>query len=337
MSTSEVSKFVKNVKLTKFVLALMNLPEKKILPEINPSQPLGYVYPLANEYFGAEARKVLEEMAAAGLFEKEFVAKEVGCPRDQSINLSLKRHCPRCDATNINKEELLEHIPCGYIGPESSFKESTCPKCKKKLGKVGVDYVKHGEQYVCQACGHFFQEPVMKATCLRDKNVFLFSEAKEVNLYAYKMTKLLQDEITKALDQQRFIREKISELGFKVSSPAKVKGRSGVEQEFFLVAESGRGFLKLKVIVELLGNAEIKASDILTLYAKAIDINAYGSLVGAMPKMSEEAKAIATSYNIAFVEAEDLVSLTEKLVRRFAELVETPEERLLEILKPTAA
>lgn len=337
MSSSAVGKFVKNIKLTKFVLAVMNLPEKKILPEINPSQPLGYSYPLANEYFGAAARELLEEMAADGLFEKEFIAKEVGCPRDQSINLSLKRHCPRCDATNLNKEELLEHISCGYVGPESSFKERSCPKCKKKLAKVGVDYVKHGQQFVCQVCGHFFQEPVMKAICLRDKNVFLFAEAKEVNLYAYKMTKHLQDEITKVLDQQKFIRDKICELGFTVNSPARVKGRAGVEQEFFLTAESGRGFLKITVIVELLSNTEIKAADILTLYAKAIDINAHGILVGAVPRMSEEAKAIASSYNIAFVEGEDLISLTEKLVRKFAELVETPEERMLEILKPKAA
>lgn len=337
MACPAVSKFIKNVKLTKFILAVMNLPDKKIIPEQNPSQPQGYVYPLATEYFGSQARSVLEQMAADGLFEKELISKEIGCPRDGSINISLKRHCPQCNSTNISKKELIEHVPCGYIGPEDSFKEQICPKCHKKLEKVGVDYVKHGQQLVCGQCGHFFQEPVVKAVCAQDKNVFLLTEAKEVELYAYKITKLLQDEITKALDQQKYVRDKISELGFMPILPAKIKGRSGVEQEFFLVAQSGGGLLKVKIVIELLGNTEISANDILTLYAKAVDINAYGVLVGALPKMSAEAKAIARSYNIAYVEGEDLITVSDKLVRKFAELVEAPEERVLEILRPPAA
>lgn len=337
MASSAVSKFVRNVKLTKFVLAVINLPQRAVEPEVNPAQPLGYFYPIASDYFGPQAREVLEQLAEEGLLERELVSKELGCPKDGSINITVKRHCPRCNATNISKQELVEHVSCGYIGPEKSFQDNVCPKCKKKLEKIGVDYIKHGQQYVCAQCGHFFQEPVVKAVCHRDKNVFLFSEAREVNLYAYKVTKLLQDEITKALDQQRYIREKISELGFTVHSPAKIKGRSGIEQSFFLLAQSGRGFLKINVVVELVGNTEIGANDILTLYAKALDVNAYGVLVGALPKMSEEAKKVAASYNIAYVEGDNLITVSEKLVRKFAELVETPEERILEILKPPRA
>lgn len=326
-----VNRFVKNIKLAKLMLKLIELPEKKIEPEINPAFPSGYRYEIAEEYLGKETKRELESLANDGLLERDFHSKELGCPKDGSINLSFKRHCPNCDSTNITKKELLEHVACGYIGPETEYKGGKCPKCGRDLGKLGVDHIKHGMQYVCQNCGNIFQTPVDKAICLRDKYSFPIAEAREVDLYSYKITKRLEEEISKAVDQQRYISEKLRELGFKVESPATLKGRSGVMHDFFMVATTGAGFLKTRILVELLGDGEINKDDVFGLYAKATDVSAYGALIGAVPKMTEEAKAVARSYKIAFVEDEDLPGVSEKMVRKFAELIETPEERMLEI------
>jgi len=329
--TDKVEHFVKNIKLAKLVMRLMNDPEQRIEPEINPTYPLGFRYPLAEEYLGRSARDQLEEMASEGLLEKAFFSKELGCPIDQSINLSLKRHCPNCDSTNIVREELIEHIPCGLVAPETEFKDGKCPKCGRELKKLGVDYLKQGQKYVCQNCQKNFQEPVEKAMCLRDKHSFLLDDAVEVNLYSYKVTKLLEEEINKAIDQQKYMGDKIKELGFSIQSPGILKGKSGVAHDFFMVASSGGGFMKVNIIIELLGDTEIDKDEVLSLYAKATDANAQGVLLGAIPVLTAEAKAIAESYQIAFVEADELSGASEKMVRKFAELVETPEERITEL------
>ncbi len=332
--TDQVEHFVQNIKLSKMVLRLMNEPELRLEPEINPTYPLGYRYPLAEEYLGRSARDQLEEMSKHGLLDKEFYSKELGCPKDHSINLSLKRHCPNCDSTNMVREELIEHVPCGLVAPESDFKEGKCPKCGRELKKLGVDYLKQGQKYVCQNCGKNFQEPVEKAMCLRDKHTFTLDEAVEVNLYSYKVTKLLEDEINKSIDQQKYMTDKLKELGFTIHSPGVLTGKSGVKHDFFMVASSGGGFMKVNIIIELLGDTEIGKDEVLSLYAKATDAQAQGVLLGAIPVLTDEARAIAESYQIAFVEAKELPSASEKMVRKFAELVETPEERITELFSP---
>lgn len=326
-----VNRFVKNIKLSKLMLKLVKLPNKKIEPDVNPSYPNGYRYGVAEEYLGKSARDELNKLADDGLLEKEFYSKELGCPRDNSINLSFKRLCPNCSSSNISKKELFEHVTCGYIGPSSNYKNDKCPKCGRELGKLGVDYTKHGMQYVCEQCNNYFQTPSDVAICLKDRSSFPIDEANEVELFTYKITLKLEEEIVKAVDHQQYISKKIQDLGFKTESPATLKGRSSVSHEFFLIATTGMGFVKTKILVELLGNGEISKNDIFNLYAKAIDVGVYGVLLGAIPKMSDEAKAVAKSYKISFVEGEDLPEISEKVVRKFAELIETPEEKMLEL------
>lgn len=329
---NNVDRFVKNIKLAKLVMRMVKQTDPVIKPELNPTFPIGYRYSVAEDYLGKEARNELEKLADEGLLEREFFSKELGCPIDGSINLTVKRHCPNCNSTNFSRQELFEHSACGYIGPESEFMDGKCPKCGKELGQLGVNYVKHGQQFVCQNCGTFFQKPIDKVYCAKDSNQFLIEDAREIELYSYKVTRRLQEAIIKAVDQQRYISDKLTELGFKTDSPATLKGRSGITHDFFMTATTGAGFLKNTIIIELFGDTEVSKNDIFNIYAKAIDVGAYGALIAAIPKMNDEAKAVADSYKIAYVEAEDLPTASEKLVIKFAELIETPEERVLEII-----
>lgn len=326
-----VNKLVKNIKLAKLMLKLVKEPGARIDPEINSAFPGGYHYRIAEKYLGKSAEKELEVLADKGLLKREFFIKEISCPKDSSINLSYKRKCPNCKSTNLTKKELLEHLSCDYIGFNSDFKNDICPKCGRKLGKLGVDYVKHGMQYVCGNCQNFFNKPADIAVCLKDNFEFPIEEAKEVDLYSYKVTKKLEEEILKAVDQQRFISEKLKQLSFKVESSVSIRGRSGLLHDFFMIATTGIGLLKTRIIVELLGNGEITEHEIFNIFARATDIEAYGALIGAIPKMTDEAKAVADSYRIAYVEGEELSDISEKLVHKFAELIVTPEERMVEI------
>lgn len=326
-----LSRFVKNIKLAKLMLRLIRQSDKTIRPEINPAYSSGYRYGIAEDYLGKGTRDELEKLADEGFLERDFFSKELGCPKDGSINLSFKRQCPKCGSTNITKKELIEHVACGHIAPESEFKDDKCPKCGRELGKLGVNYIKHGMQYVCQSCGNYFQAPSDLAVCIKDRYSFPIESATEVILYSYRITDRLEKEIIKAIDQQKFISSKLQELGFSTESPAVLKGRSGVEHDFFMVATMGTGFLRIRILLELIGDGEITKNDIFNFYAKAIDVGAYGALIGVVPRMTDEAKAIAKSYKIAFVEGGDLSAISEKMIYKFAELIETPEERMLEV------
>lgn len=326
-----ISRFVKNIKLAKLMLKLIQQSVKTIMPEINPAYSNGYRYGIAEDYLGSNARDELEKLADEGLLEREFYSKELGCPKDESINLSFKRQCPKCGSVDITKKELTKHVACGYMGTESDFKDEKCPKCGQELGKLGVNYIKHGMQYVCQNCKEFFQNPSDIAVCLKDRYSFPIENAKEIILYSYLITKQLEQEIIEAIDQQKYISSKLKELGFKTESPATLKGRSGVEHDFFMVATMGTGFLRIRILLELIGNGEVTKNDIFNFYAKAIDVGAYGALIGVIPQMTDEAKAISKSYKIAFVEGTDLSVISEKMIYKFAELIETPEERMLEV------
>lgn len=328
----ELSEFVKNVKLVKFTERLLQTTDKRVTPERAPSTMMGYRYSLAEEYFTKNAREELEMLAEKGLMERGFYGRELGCPKCGSINLILRFHCSHCNGLNIVKSTILEHVSCGYVGPEEEFKGGKCLKCGKEVKQIGVDYVKQGMMYRCLECKHIFQTPVEKLYCANDLTSLNKTDAIEVILYSYIITPRLEEEINKALYQRKYIANKLSELGFRAESPALIKGRSGLQQTFYMVASSGAGFVKTSIIIEMLGaEVEVSTNEIFALYARAIDVGAYGIVLAAIPRLSDDAKKAAESYGIDYVESPDLPAAAEKIITKFGELVEAPEERMLQV------
>jgi predicted RNA-binding Zn-ribbon protein involved in translation (DUF1610 family) len=301
------------------------------VPELSADSRYGYRYPIAEKYFGAQARDTLEEMANAGLLERHFYSKELSCPKCGSINVSMRFHCPKCDSTNIKRKKIIEHVVCGFVAPEEEFKEGKCPKCGRELKRMGVDYVEQGVQFQCQDCKDVFQTPVQKLYDPKDNESFLPLDAKEVSLFSYKVTTKLEEELQKALFQKDYISKKLTELGFAPTFPGTVKGKSGIVHEFFMTATAHIGFVKTKIVIDIMGNGRVSEEDILKLYARAVDSGAYGVLVVAVPSISPGARRVADTYGIAITEAPDFQAVGEALVKRFAELVETPEERMFKM------
>jgi hypothetical protein len=317
----------------KFTERLLQDDSRACAPERVPGIKIGYRYPLAEEYLGKNARASLESLADKGLLEKEFHSRELSCPKCGSINLTLRLHCPKCDSQNISKRTMIEHVTCGYVGPEDEFKTQKCPKCGKPLKQIGVDHVKQGLMHSCRDCKHIFQTPVEKLKCANDETVFDKADVAELVLYSYKVTRALEEEVNRALNQRRYIAQKLETLGFKTVCPAIEKGKSGVQQQFYMIAMSGMGFLKVKVVIEILGgDTEISPNDLFSLYARATDVGAYGLLVAAIPGFSQDAKGVAETYGIAYVEAQDLQTAADGIVSKIGELVEAPEEKMMQVL-----
>ncbi len=321
--------FTKYVKLTAFTKRLLDIPDKTIKAERDPSSEQGYRYPLADHFFGTETLEALSDMAEIGLLDRKLQSRELGCPTDGSINVTLRQYCPKCGSSEFTQEEIIEHLVDGYVGPESDFKDNICPKDKKPLKQLGVDYVKHGKKYVCIKCHEIFQEPVLKMVCVNDATVFKPEEAKYVNLYSYTVTNKLEEETNKILYQQKYIGDKLKEMGFKVESPGILTGKSGIKHDFFMVATAGIGLLKTKVVIELLANKEINENEVFSTYTKAADVGANGILIAAIPRLSAQAKKVAQTYGIAATEALDFPTASEQIVAKFKELMTSPAEEAL--------
>jgi len=298
---------------------------KVITPERTSATPLGYRYPVAEEYFGENAQKQLDRLVEDGLMEREFYQRELGCPKCGSINLIVRFHCPKCDSTNMVKSDVIEHWPCGYVGVESDFKDGRCPKCGKKLEKLGVDHAKLGPMYKCLNCGEVFQTPVDRLNCANCGHSFMKDEAKEVILYSYKITPKLEEELDVAIAQKNLLVERLIDMGFEVEPPENLYGRSGLKHDFYLVAAKGTGMLRLRIIIEVLSAAEeVPAEEVFAIYGKAIDLGAYGLIIAAIPRFSKEAKKVMEYYDIAYVEVPTLEESAEAIIKKLKEVMSLP-------------
>ena len=133
----------------------------------------------------------LRNLAEINILEKEPSRSVVACP-DCGSPTALYLECPECESTQMNKEEALEHFDCGNIDFRTKFDKGegslVCPKCRKKLKVIGVDYRKIENWYRCSN-KHFFGQPNFKFGCSKCNRRFTLEEANLDMLHHYKLTK----------------------------------------------------------------------------------------------------------------------------------------------------
>ncbi|MHB9160011.1 MAG: TackOD1 domain-containing metal-binding protein [Nitrosotalea sp.] len=116
--------------------------------------------------------------------------KEVSCPQCDSIRILPNFFCPACNGTNFVHGKLIEHFKCGNVSVEDSYKENKCPKCKKEIKILGVDYKSMDNYYICNDCGDKFSDPSQDYICVKCSNRFPLEKAKWVTSTGYKLTHL---------------------------------------------------------------------------------------------------------------------------------------------------
>jgi hypothetical protein len=98
------------------------------------------------------------------------------------------------------------------------------------------------------------------------------------------------------------IKELLAESGLEVQGPAFVKGKSGANHMFDVVAK-GKDASKLTV-VDLATSTEDVVSEqpVIALFAKIFDVSPDSAYLVAIPRMNENAKKMAELYKIQVVE-----------------------------------
>ncbi len=135
-----------------------------------------------------ELLKALSSLTEKSLLVAEETGTAISCPQCNSFAYSFSLKCPDCGDGSMRKGEALEHMTCGHIGFRSEFeqanKELSCPKCRKALKMVGVDYRKVEMWYKCSR-DHLFNAPKIAFRCNTCGKEFSLDEAPFQPLHQY--------------------------------------------------------------------------------------------------------------------------------------------------------
>ena len=104
--------------------------------------------------------------------------KEIACPDCGLVRVSQIYRCPSCKGTNFKQEKLIEHYECGNVSPEKTYEEDYCPKCRKEIKVMGVDYKIMDNFYICNSCNEKFPEISSEFLCLKCNNEFPLEKGK---------------------------------------------------------------------------------------------------------------------------------------------------------------
>jgi transcription elongation factor Elf1 len=304
------------------------LLSKFLSGEIDELEPiydakLGYHYPPIEAIAGdaANTEAFLNRLYEAGVLKRRLYDKIIYCPRCGSVNISIRYCCPYCKSFNIQKSSLIEHVKCGYMDVEENFHKTgklICPKCHEELKKPDVDYRQAGIWCNCKDCSKSFDIPVPAHFCRACRADFTFEDAQITDVYAYSLREEVKEEAAAGWVFIAPIKELLSNNGFEVSGPAFLKGKSGANHTFDIVAQKGTGTRKVTVVdLATSTSGTVSEQPVIALFAKIFDVSPDSAYLVAVPKMNENGKKMAELYNIQVIEAgnqkEVISALKEKM------------------------
>jgi len=284
---------------------------------------LGYRYPIVETVAGdhSKAEEFLNRLYEAGILARKLYDKVVFCPKCNSASISIHYCCPYCKSFDIQKSSLIEHVKCGYMDVEENFHKGNkliCQKCHDELKKLDVDYRRAGIWCTCKECNKSFDVPVSALFCRDCRGNFMFEDVLIKDVYSYSLKEETKEEASLGWVLIAPIREFLAENGFEVEAPSFLKGKSGANHVFDVVARKGDG-AKKSTVIDLATSPESAVSEqpVIALFAKIFDVSPDHAYLIAVPRISENAKKMAELYNIQIIEGVDqketLKTLGEKI------------------------
>jgi len=304
------------------------LLSKFLSGEIKTLEPVyasdvGYRYPVVESIVGdaSQVGSFLNKLYEAGVLEKKLYDKIIFCPKCSSANVSTRYCCPFCQSFDIKKSSLVEHVKCGYMDVEDKFYEGNrfvCPKCHEELRKINVDYRKAGIWCTCKECRKSFDSAVSTHFCRNCGETSTFEEVVIKDVYAYTLRENVTAESSLNLFLVAAVREFLIKEKLNVESPGLLKGKSGANHSFDIVAYKADEAQKM-IVVDLAMSAGTVVSEqpVIALFAKIFDVSPEKAYLIAIPKLSENGKKMAELYKIMAIEAKNqedaIASLEESL------------------------
>ncbi|MDH5781906.1 MAG: restriction endonuclease [Dehalococcoidia bacterium] len=297
----------------KFLEAMLRGSILEIKPQLNPQSELGFSFPTVNQLLNTsdkESVAILESLAGEGILVRKFFDKFLHCPQCGSMNLRPVYCCGKCGSGNIVRGRVLEHLVCKYAGTEEEFflkGRLVCPKCKQELYTLGTDYRSLGVSYKCRDCGEIFNQPTINWRCLKCSSITVEGKITEVDAYSYSLNEEKRNWLQFELKPRSKLLQFIQGRGYEVRENVRVKGRSGAEHTFDLLATKDDNIVVHNIAVGIEISAQpIGLSRVFSLDDKAYDTGFYDKVLIAIPGVTPEARQFAARQRIRVLESADL-------------------------------
>lgn len=272
------------------------------------------VYKPAEEALDVNPRYVLElleRLAELEILVKRFNDKVLNCPKCGYFSEIIMHYkCPKCASRDIDMIKLLEHLTCGTVHEKSRYLKGDryiCPKCKVEVTPDTLRVV--GVTYKCNSCDETFSDPLEFVYCKNCGSEFSLKEGEFTNTYTYTLNLKLKEEIITTIYISA-LTSILTKEGFKIETPAILKGKAQLPLDFSIAAEKG----ELRLVMDLIhSDKEVKLHDILPSVAKFNDLEYAKSILVAIPKISGEAIEFLESKEINYITGQELEEVKIKL------------------------
>ncbi len=135
----------------------------------------------------SEVQSYLKTLESQGIVIQLQDRKETVCSDCSSLNIESVFQCPNCNGINYKQATLIEHYSCGNVSLQETYVDEKCPKCRKKIEVLGVDYKLIKDLFICRDCQNKFPEPKSSFQCQRCNTKFSMAEAKSKTSPLFKM------------------------------------------------------------------------------------------------------------------------------------------------------
>ena len=271
------------------------------------------IYPQLQSIFGehTDAERILTRMASSGVITESLADKVPACPECNSKQISTRYLCPQCYSFDVTRSFLFEHLKCGKVASDESFKkgdEYVCPKCQTVLHNFGVEFRAIGAWYKCNHCNNSFNAALQSLFCRQKHHQFTPERARLLPIYEYRINTSILNEIRNQVCVYGDLISYLEDAGLTVLAPHALPGKSGDLKSFDLVITSkarwgGQRTIAMDVTVS---ESENGPDVVREFAAKVRDTKPTASYLVAIPELSNAAKDLAKSLRISVVEASSL-------------------------------
>ncbi len=305
----------------------------EIKPQLNVQSELGFSFPSVNQLLNItdkEAVAILESLAEEGILVKKFFDKFLHCPQCGSMNLRPVYCCPKCGSGNIIRGRVLEHLVCKYASTEDEFLfkgRLVCPKCKQELHTVDADYRSLGVLYKCHGCEEIFNQPTIKWSCLKCSSITVGGKIAEVDAYSYSLNKEKRNWLQFEIKPKARLLQFLQSRGYEVKENVRVKGGSGAEHAFDILATRDDGIVLHNIAIGVeVTDKPLSLEKVFGFDDKTYDTGIRDKVLIAIPGVAPEASRFAARQRIKILESKNLEPFLASSI--FPPIAREPETEL---------
>jgi transposase-like protein len=307
----------------KILQFMLRSPRTPITPEILPTDELHYpqLRSVVDEKPSAMV-DLLSRMVSAKALVADLVDKTPACPECGSTEVSTRYTCPKCFSFDISRSFLFEHLKCGKVASDDTFRKGeqlVCPKCQAVLHNFGVEYRAVGAWYQCKNCNESFNAPTSSHFCRPLKHQFSMDRTRLVPIYQYRLNPETLAAVRKEVLMYNDAVTMLESRGLSVEAPYELLGKSGQPQSFDMVTtiKGGRWSGNKTVAIDVPTSHEnISMEQVRDFAAKVRDARPGEAYLIAVPGLSEDARTLSKNLKLSVVEGPTVKEAMASLLSR---------------------